>query len=113
MTSSSSNATAANGTVAGLLPEGADLLDLWDLIPRVHIENTFGAVLLGTFLGLTSVPHLAISDAASLTPSSFLQALWAEHAPVLSVFPTVPLRSGAVQMGGMSAILSIMEAPNS
>ena len=28
---------------------------IWDLLPRVHIDNTFGAVLLGTFIGLTSV----------------------------------------------------------
>ena len=54
----SANSTAANGTTplslsASLSPEELD--EIWDLLPRVHIDNTFGAVLLGTFIGLTSV----------------------------------------------------------
>lgn len=53
--SSPSDAAAANSTTAmtTLTPEELDAI--WDLLPRVHIDNTFGAVLLGTFIGLTSV----------------------------------------------------------
>ena len=54
------SAMATNGTSSTGLPEGVDPLAIWDLIPRVHIDDSFGAILLGTFLGLTYVPHLGV-----------------------------------------------------
>ncbi|KAH9933574.1 uncharacterized protein BXZ73DRAFT_100959 [Epithele typhae] len=43
-----------NNTVSILgLPPNFDPLLAFDLFPKIHIDNTFGAVLLGTFIGLT------------------------------------------------------------